>query len=163
MTDDQPATGLTHVNAQGEVRMVDVGGKPIMRRRAVASGDFVAKPATLDQLMAGTLPKGEALAAARLAGIAAAKRTDELIPLCHSLPLDFVNVSFERVAPDRLRVTAAAGLEAKTGVEMEALTAVSVACLTLYDMTKAVDKQLRIEAITLVEKTKTPLTDVATR
>jgi cyclic pyranopterin phosphate synthase len=136
--------------------MVDVGDKAPMRRRAVAAGEFVAAKATLDRLLSGDLPKGEALAVARIAGIAAAKRTDELIPLCHTLPLDHVSVDFERAAPDRLRVTAGASLVARTGVEMEALTAVAVACLTLYDMVKAIDKQLRIENITLIEKTKEP-------
>lgn len=145
---------LTHLDEQGRAKMVDVGGKPVVRRVAIAEGDFVAAPATLDRLLAGNLPKGEALAVARIAAIQAAKRTDELIPLCHSLPLDYVGVTFDRVAPDRLRVRAEASLEARTGVEMEALTAVAVACLTLYDMTKAIDKSLRIEAIHLVSKTK---------
>ena len=134
--------------------MVDVGRKPVSRRTAVARGDFVAAAATLDRLMAGDLPKGEALATARIAGIAAAKRTDELIPLCHTLPLDHVDVSFERVAEDRLRVTASASITARTGVEMEALVAAATACLTLYDMTKAIDKDLKVEAIRLVEKKK---------
>ena len=148
---------LTHLDSQGQARMVDVGHKPVVRRTAVAAGDFVAAKATLDRLLAGDLPKGEALAVARIAGIAAAKRTDELIPLCHSLPLDQVTVDFERVADDRLRVTASASVSAKTGVEMEALAAVSVACLTLYDMTKAIDKALRIEGVHLVKKTKEPI------
>ncbi len=145
---------LTHLDSQGQAHMVDVGHKPVVRRTAVAAGDFVAAKATLDRLLAGNLPKGEALAVARIAGIAAAKRTDELIPLCHSLPLDQVSVDFARVADDRLRVTASASVSAKTGVEMEALTAVTIACLTLYDMTKAIDKALRIEGVHLVKKTK---------
>lgn len=148
---------MTHLDEQGRARMVDVGDKPPLRRVAAAAGDFVAAAATLDRLLAGDLPKGEALAVARIAAICAAKRTDELIPLCHSLPLDQVTVEFRREAGDRLRVTATASVTAKTGVEMEALTAVSVACLTLYDMTKAVDKQLRIENIHLVQKTKSPV------
>jgi cyclic pyranopterin phosphate synthase len=147
---------LSHLDAQGRARMVDVGHKPIVRRTAIAAGEFVAAPGTLDRLFAGDLPKGEALAVARIAGIAAAKRTDELIPLCHSLPLDHVSVDFERTAPDRVTVTAGASLQARTGVEMEALAAVSVACLTLYDMTKAIDKALRIENICLIEKRKGP-------
>jgi cyclic pyranopterin phosphate synthase len=134
--------------------MVDVGSKPVSRRTAVASGDFVAMASTLDLLMSGKLPKGEALATARIAGIAAAKRTDELIPLCHTLGLDHVEVSFDRVAEDRLRVTVSASIIARTGVEMEALVAAAIACLTLYDMAKAVDKGLMIEAIRLVEKKK---------
>ncbi len=151
------ADDLTHIDDQGRARMVDVGGKLPMHRVAEAEGDFVAAKATLDRVLAGDLPKGEALAVARVAEIAAAKRTDELIPMCHSLPLDHVAVDFERVADDRLRVTAAASLTAKTGVEMEALVAVTVACLTLYDMTKAVDKNLRVEDVKLVRKTKTPI------
>ncbi len=154
---DAMAGELTHVDKSGQVKMVDVGEKPVMRRRAVAEGFFCAATATLDKLLAGELPKGEALAAARIAGIAAAKRCDELIPLCHTLPLDAVAVDFTCTAPDRLRIEAVASVCAKTGVEMEALTAVSVAALTLYDMTKAVDKNLRIEGIRLVEKTKQPL------
>ena len=134
--------------------MVDVGKKGLMRRTAVAQGEFVAAKNTLDRLLAGDLPKGEALAVARVAAIAAAKRTDELIPLCHTLPLDHVSVDFERVADDRVRVVASASVLARTGVEMEALVAVTAACLTLYDMTKAIDKDLRMEAIRLIKKTK---------
>jgi len=145
---------LTHLDDQGQAHMVDVSAKPIVRRIAVAQGDFVAAKATLDRLMAGDLPKGEALAVARIAGISAAKRTDELIPLCHSLPIEQVTVVFERIAEDRLRVTATTTVTARTGVEMESLTAVSVACLTLYDMTKAIDESLRIEGIVLVKKVK---------
>ncbi len=148
---------LTHINSQGEASMVDVGHKPPMHRRAVAEGFFVADAVTLDRLFAGDLPKGEALGVARIAGIAAAKRTDELIPLCHSLPLDHAAVAFERIEPTRLHVTASATITSRTGVEMEALTAVSIACLTLYDMTKAIDQSLRIEGIRLVEKSKTPV------
>lgn len=145
---------LTHLDEAGAARMVDVGDKSAVRRSARASGEFVAAAATLDRLLAGDLPKGEALAVARIAGVSAAKRTDDLIPLCHTLGLDCVSVDFERTAPDRLCVTAEASLCARTGVEMEALVAVSVACLTLYDMTKAVDKKLRIENIALIKKTK---------
>lgn len=144
--------------------MVDVGGKPPVRRTAVAAGEFVAAKATLDRLLgqagAEPLPKGEALAVARVAGISAAKKTGDLIPLCHPLPLDHVQIDFERTADDRLRVTASASITAKTGIEMEALTAASVACLTLYDMTKAVDKTLRIENIRLIEKRKEPVKDI---
>ena len=147
---------LTHIDDQGKASMVDVGNKPPVRRTAVAQGDFVAASQTLDRIMSGDLPKGEALAVARIAGIQAAKRTDELIPLCHSLPIDFVSVDFERSAPDQIRITASAAITARTGIEMEVLTAVSVASLTLYDMTKAIDKKLRIENIHLVSKTKTP-------
>lgn len=136
--------------------MVNVGRKPSVHREAVAEGFFCAAKSTLDKLEAGDLPKGEAIAVARIAGILAAKKCDALIPLCHSLPLDAVNVDFQRDAPDRLRIVATASITAKTGVEMEALTAVSVAALTLWDMTKAIDKNLRIEGIRLLRKTKRP-------
>ena len=145
---------LTHLDEQGRARMVDVGEKPLQRRIAIAEGYFCATPETLDRLMAGDLPKGEALAVARIAGIQAAKRCDALIPLCHTLPLDCVAVDFERVEPERLRIEATATITAKTGVEMEALTAVSIAALTLYDMTKAIDRKLSIEGIRLVKKEK---------
>lgn len=134
--------------------MVDVGGKEPMRREAEAEGYFVARKGTIDAVMKGNLPKGEAIPVARLAGILAAKRVDALIPLCHTLPLDFVNVDFERAGKERIRIRASAGITAKTGVEMEALTAVSVAALTLYDMTKAIDKELRVEGVRVVRKEK---------
>jgi cyclic pyranopterin phosphate synthase len=152
MTDE-----LSHVDERGRVRMVDIGEKEPMRRRAAAEGYFCAAERTLNLLESGELPKGEALAAARLAGIMAAKRCDQLLPLCHTLPLEAVNIDFERTAPDRIRITATASITAKTGVEMEALTAVTVAALTLWDMTKAVDNDLRIERVRLLEKTKQPL------
>ncbi len=142
------------MDAQGRLRMVDVGDKAPQRRRAVAEGFLRALPETLDRLEAGHLPKGEALAAARVAGIQAAKRCWELIPLCHPLPLEVVAVEFERAGPQRLRIEATASATARTGVEMEALVAVSVAALTLWDMTKAVQKDLRIEDVRLVSKTK---------
>lgn len=145
---------LSHIDELGRARMVDVGHKQPQRRTARATGDFVAAEATLDRLVAGDLPKGEGLAVARVAGIAAAKRVDELIPLCHTLPLDCVSVDFEQVGPDRLRVTASATITARTGVEMEALTAVAVTCLTLYDMAKAIDRSIRIEDVKLIEKSK---------
>ena len=145
---------LTHLDSEGRAVMVDVGHKPIIARVAIAEGFFSAAAATLDRLERGEMPKGEALAVARIAGIQAAKRCDALIPLCHSLPLDSVNVHFTRAEPGRLRITAEVRVTARTGVEMEALTAVSVAALTLYDMTKAVDRALSIEGIRLVEKRK---------
>ena len=147
-------TPLTHVDRAGRAQMVDVGAKPQIPRRAEAEGFFHAAPETLDRVLRGDLPKGEAIAVARLAGIMAAKRCDELIPLCHTLPLDAVSVEIERAAPDRLRIVARASLTARTGVEMEALTAVSVAALTLYDMVKAVDRTLHIEGIRLSGKWK---------
>lgn len=135
--------------------MVDVSDKPPVRREAIAEGTFtVSSAATLDRLLAADLPKGEGLAVARIAGIQAAKMCDRLIPLCHTLPLDHVAIEFVRVDATHLRITATAVVTARTGVEMEALTAVSVAALTLYDMTKAVDRDLRIENIHLLRKHK---------
>ncbi len=145
---------LTHLDDRGRARMVDVGAKPPLRRTAVAEGFLVAAGATLDRVLSGDLPKGEALAVARVAGIQAAKRTDELIPLCHTLPLDAVSVDFERSAPDRLRCVATTRITARTGVEMEALVAVSAALLTVWDMVKGVDADLAIEGVRLVEKRK---------
>jgi cyclic pyranopterin phosphate synthase len=147
---------LTHLDEKGRARMVDVGAKEPVQRRAVAEGFLCASSRALDLLESGELPKGEALAVARVAAIQAAKRCDELVPLCHPLPLDVVIVDFQRAGPDRLRVEATVSATARTGVEMEALTAVSVAALTLYDMTKSVDKTLRLEGIRLVSKTKDP-------
>ncbi|MDG2093962.1 MAG: cyclic pyranopterin monophosphate synthase MoaC [Phycisphaerales bacterium] len=146
---------LSHVDENGRVSMVDTSSKPIVHRVAVAEGFFVAASSTLDQLMDGQMPKGDALATARIAGIQAAKDCDRLIPLCHGLPLDQVVVEFERMAPDQVRIRSSVTVVARTGVEMEALTAVSVAALTLYDMTKAVDTSLKIEGIQLVSKKKT--------
>ncbi len=149
---------LTHVDAEGRVRMVDVGAKAVVARRAVAEAVFRGAEATIDAVLgvegAARLSKGEALAAARIAGILAAKRCDELIPLCHSLPLEHVGVEFERAGRDAVLIRATASTTAKTGVEMEAITAAVMAAVTLYDMAKAVDKGLRIEGVRLVEKTK---------
>jgi cyclic pyranopterin monophosphate synthase len=144
-------SSLSHVDDAGRVRMVDVGGKPPLRRRAVASADVVMAPATAARLR--DLPKGDALAAAELAGIMAAKRTSELIPLCHGLPLSVVEVRVE-AAEDRVRITAAAETTAQTGVEMEALVAASVAALTVYDMAKGIDKAMVVTDVKLLEKTK---------
>ena len=143
---------LSHVDPSGAVRMVDVGAKPLSRRRAVASGEIVMAAETARRLR--ELPKGDALATAQIAGIMAAKRTSELIPLCHPLPLAHAEVALE-VADDRVTITATVEATAQTGVEMEALTAVSVAALTVYDMAKAIDKELTIGDIRLLEKTKT--------
>jgi len=142
---------LSHVDESGSVRMVDVGWKPMSRRRAVARASVRMTPGTARRLAA--LPKGDALAAAQLAGIMAAKRTSDLIPLCHPLPLSVVDVSLE-VVVDGVEITAAAETTAQTGVEMEALVAVSIAALTVYDMAKAIDKEMVIGEIALVEKTK---------
>lgn len=144
---------LTHLNKHGEANMVDVGDKRETRREAVASGRIVMQPKTLQLLSDGELPKGDVLATARIAGIQAAKRTHELIPLCHSLALSKVSVDFAiDHANGCVDVSALCRLNGQTRVEMEALTAVSVACLTLYDMCKAVDKEMRIDAIQLESK-----------
>lgn len=144
---------LTHLNAHGEASMVDVGDKEETRREAIASGRIVMQPETLELLVDGALPKGDVIATARIAGIQAAKRTHELIPLCHSLALSKVALEFDIDAANScVHVEAMCRLTGRTGVEMEALTAVSVACLTLYDMCKAVDKAMRIEAVQLEHK-----------
>ncbi|RUR30495.1 cyclic pyranopterin monophosphate synthase MoaC [Vreelandella nanhaiensis] len=144
---------LTHLNTRGEANMVDVGNKQETRREAVASGRIMMQPETLKLLSDGKLPKGDVIATARIAGIQAAKRTHELIPLCHALALSKVSVEFDiDHEAGCVKVTALCRLNGRTGVEMEALTAVSVACLTLYDMCKAVDKDMRIEAIQLESK-----------
>ena len=142
---------LSHVDESGAVHMVDVGGKPVQRRRAVARGEVRMSPATASRLR--DLPKGDALTTAQLAGIMAAKRTSELIPLCHPLPLSHVDVTLE-VRGDRVEITGSAETSAQTGVEMEALTAVTVAALTVYDMAKAIDKGMTLSEIAVVEKTK---------
>jgi len=133
--------------------MVGVGAKPVQHRRAVASAQLVCHPSTIRALRAKTLPKGDVLAVANVAGIQAAKRTAELIPLCHTLPLDRVQIAF-RVRKDHVEATCTAETHAKTGVEMEALTGASIAVLTLYDMCKAVDKTMHIEGLRVLEKTK---------
>jgi len=133
--------------------MVNVGAKPVQSRRAIAEGLLACAPATIRALKRNALPKGDVLTVAQIAGIQAAKRTAELIPLCHSLGLSHVEVSF-RVRASAIEIRCVAATNAQTGVEMEALTGVSVAALTLYDMCKAVDKSMRIEDIRVVEKTK---------
>jgi cyclic pyranopterin phosphate synthase len=143
---------LTHFDETGASRMVDVGEKPVTKRIARASGIIRMQPATLQLITDKKLSKGDVLEVARLAGIMAAKRTDELIPLCHSLPLDAVRIDFNEIGNDALRIEASVEVTAKTGVEMEALTAVSIAALTIYDMCKAVDREMRIEQIQLEEK-----------
>jgi cyclic pyranopterin monophosphate synthase len=142
---------LSHVDESGAVRMVDVGDKPMSRRRAVASAQVQMSPQTSRRLR--DLPKGDALATAQLAGIMAAKRTSELIPLCHPLPLSHIEVTLD-VQDGVVGILAVAETTAQTGVEMEALTAASVAALTVYDMCKAVDKAMTISELRLIEKTK---------
>ena len=150
-TEQEP---LSHVDEAGRVRMVDVGAKPLSRRRAVARGFVSMRPETAAALR--SLPKGDALMTAQLAGIMAAKRTAELIPLCHPLPLTAVAVRLE-VEERGVAVEASAETTAQTGVEMEALTAVAVAALTVYDMAKAIDKGMVVSDLRLVEKTKEPV------
>jgi cyclic pyranopterin monophosphate synthase len=146
---------LSHIDARGEARMVDVSAKPVMLREAVARGEILLATSTLNLIESQAVAKGNVLAAARLAGIMAAKKTGDLIPLCHPLPLSHCEVRCEiPKTRDRIIITASAKIAAQTGVEMEALTAVSIAALTIYDMCKAVDKQMRICEIKLVSKTK---------
>ena len=146
-------TDLSHVDETGAVHMVDVGGKPLSRRSARASAEVRMAPDTVRRLR--ELPKGDALATAQVAGIMAAKRTSELIPLCHPLPLSHVAVELE-LGDAAVAITATAETTAQTGVEMEALTAAAVAALTVYDMAKAVDKDMVIGEVRLLEKTKAP-------
>ena len=147
---------LTHINADGEARMVDVSGKPVQLREAVARGVILLQKKTLQLIESQAITKGNVLATARVAGILAAKRCGELIPLCHPLPITHCEVAFEiPKSRDRIVITASAKIASQTGVEMEALTAVSIAALTVYDMCKAVDKTMRITDILLVSKTKT--------
>ena len=143
---------LTHFDAAGRAAMVDVAGKEATARRAVATGRIVMEPATLALIRDGLAGKGDVLGVARIAGIMAAKRTAELIPLCHPLMLSKVAVDFTLAPPDTVEIEAVVTLTGRTGVEMEALTAVSVAALTIYDMVKAVDRGMRIEGIRLLHK-----------
>jgi cyclic pyranopterin phosphate synthase len=149
---------LTHVDAHGQARMVDVSTKPVQDRLAVARGEIRLKKATLQLIENHAVAKGNVLATARVAGILAAKKTGELIPLCHPLPLTHCEVEFE-IPPtaDRIVITASARIRAQTGVEMEALTAVTVAALTIYDMCKAVDKEMVVTEVKLVSKMKTDI------
>ena len=149
---------LSHIDSRGEASMVDVSAKPISLREAVARGEIRVHKETLTLIQSNKIAKGNVLATARIAGIQAAKKTGELIPLCHPLPITHCEVQFEipRTA-DRIMITASAKIAAQTGVEMEALTAVTVAALTIYDMCKAVDKKMRITDVKLVSKTKTQL------
>jgi cyclic pyranopterin phosphate synthase len=147
------ARRLTHLGARGEARMVDVSPKPVTERMAVAEGSVIMSRKTLDLVLSGDAKKGDVLGTARIAGIMAAKRTHELIPLCHPLPITQVSVD---LSPDRdlpgIVVRGTVKVTGQTGVEMEALTAVSVACLTVYDMVKAAQREMRIEGIRLIEK-----------
>jgi cyclic pyranopterin monophosphate synthase len=155
-----PRPSLTHLDKTGKAKMVDVGSKPITQRSAIAEGFITIQRSTLEAIANEQVPKGEVLSVARLAGIMAAKRTGELIPLCHPLPVECVEVDFDLPdltsdgnRPVKIRIKAIARISAKTGVEMEALTAVAVAALTIYDMCKAIDKTMAITDIRLLEKT----------
>lgn len=143
---------LTHLNAAGEAHMVDVGAKAVTCREAVAESTLVMQPETLSRIAAGDMPKGDVFAAARIAGIMAAKQTSTLIPLCHPIALTSVEVSLAAEAPDRVHITASARCTGQTGVEMEALTAASVAALTVYDMCKAIDRGMEIQDVRLLRK-----------
>ncbi|MEM6680328.1 MAG: cyclic pyranopterin monophosphate synthase MoaC [Pseudomonadota bacterium] len=145
-------SGFTHFDAEGRAQMVDVGDKPATKRRATAVGAVRMAPETLTMIVEGRAKKGDVLSVARLAGIMAAKRTSDLIPLCHPLMLTKVAVDLRPAPPDRVEIEATVELTGQTGVEMEALTAVSVAGLTVYDMVKAVDRGMVIEAVRLIEK-----------
>src|SRR5687768_1806487 len=150
---DAPAPKLTHLDDHGRAKMVDVGQKAVTAREAVAEGFITLQSATLDAIARGNVPKGDVFAAARIAGIMAAKKCGELIPLCHPLGIESVEVAFD-VQANRVRIEATTRIAGKTGVEMEALTAVSVAALTIYDMCKAIDKQMVIKGVRVVSKKK---------
>ena len=145
-------TELTHLNSSGEARMVDVGQKADTRREAIAKGKVIMKPETLEQIKTAGLKKGDVLAVARVAGIMAAKRTPDLIPLCHPILIDDITIDFDLTAKDSIGITATAKSSGKTGVEMEAMVATAVAALTIYDMAKAVDRGMTITEIRLESK-----------
>jgi cyclic pyranopterin phosphate synthase len=144
---------LTHINEQGRAKMVDVSGKPVTRRVAVARARVCMKPETLSRIRQGSMEKGDVLAVAQVAGIMAAKKTSELIPMCHPIPLRGVNLHFSEEGDSTLVIEAEVKTDSVTGVEMEALTAVSVAALTVYDMCKAMDKEITVEQTCLIRKT----------
>ncbi len=152
MDPEEHPGGLTHLDASGAARMVDVSAKADTAREAEAEGRVVMRPETLALIQSGGMPKGDVLAVARVAGIMATKRTSDLVPMCHPLPITGVVLDLAPEGDDTLRITARVKTTGKTGVEMEALTAVSVAALTVYDMCKAVDRGMRIEGIRLLEK-----------
>ena len=145
-------SGLTHIDDTGAARMVDVGDKDVTQRTATAVGVVTMKPDTLSAIIAGDMKKGDVLGVARIAGIMAAKRTHELVPLCHPIAIDGIDVSLEPERPDRISVRATVRCSGRTGVEMEALTAASVACLTVYDMAKAIDRGMSIDGVRVIEK-----------
>jgi cyclic pyranopterin phosphate synthase len=150
------ADKFSHTDKQGKAKMVDVGAKPDVRRKAIAKGSISLAAETVKKIKENQMKKGDVLSVAKIAGIQAVKRTHELIPLCHPLPLTNIDLSFD-LKTDKVEIEATVECTAKTGVEMEALTAVSVAALTIYDMCKAVDKQMKIRDIYLWEKSKRPV------
>jgi len=145
-------TDMNHLDAEGRVRMVDVGEKDVTERRAIARSTVAMDPSTSERLFGGDLPKGDALAIVRIAAIQATKRTSELIPLCHPLPIDGVQVSVERCA-EGATITVAVAVTARTGVEMEAMTGAAIGALTLYDMVKGIDRSASVIEVALIEKT----------
>lgn len=147
------SNSFSHLDDAGAARMVNVGAKLVQHRRAVAVATVLCDPGTIDALRRAALPKGDVLVVAQIAGIQAAKRTPDLIPLCHSIALSHVAVSF-RIGPDRVEIECITETAAQTGVEMEALTGASIAALAIYDMCKAVDKGMRIEGVRVLEKVK---------
>lgn len=144
---------FSHLDEKGAARMVDVGEKTVTQREAVAAATVIMQPDTLQKLLNSELKKGDALQTARIAGIMAAKRTDELIPLCHNIPIESIKIEFENNGEDRLYIRATLRCSYKTGIEMEALTAASVAALTVYDMCKAIDRGMSVTDVRLVSKT----------
>ena len=148
--------GLTHLNARGEAKMVNISNKKIVHREALASGTIFLRETTVEMIKNNLVKKGDVLSTARIAAISGAKKTFDLIPLCHNIPINAIDVSFE-IKNDRINIKSKAICDAGTGIEMEALTAVSVAALTIYDMCKAVDKEMVISGIKLEEKTKSEL------
>ncbi|HEY8805914.1 MAG TPA: cyclic pyranopterin monophosphate synthase MoaC, partial [Clostridium sp.] len=144
---------LTHLDKKGAARMVDVGDKQITQREALAQALVTMKAETLSLITTGQIPKGDVFSCARIAGIMAAKKTFELIPMCHPLPINSINIEIIAQAPNKVRILATVRCDYKTGVEMEALTAASVAALTIYDMCKAVDKEMEIDEICVLKKT----------
>ena len=149
---DSTDKNLTHLDDTGAARMVDVSAKPVTQRVATAEAWVRMQPATLSTIVSGNTPKGDVFAVARIAGIQAAKRTDELIPLCHGLPLEAVEIDIEPYGADAVRIRATCRVAARTGVEMEALTAASIAALTIYDMCKAVDRGIEMTGVRLISK-----------
>ena len=156
---DMDRNKLSHIADDGRVKMVDVSAKPIMNRKAIATAKIYIEQKTLDLITKKSIPKGNVFETARIAGIQATKKTGEWIPLCHPLPIEFSDVEFEVFSEPKpfIEIKATAAIQAKTGIEMEALTAVSAAALTIYDMCKAVDKSMTISDIKLIAKTKSPV------